>query len=61
MCSDCLSEAVKFNHDGALFNAVLVRLGWDTAREEAPASGEESRSTKLAVVLSRYGGSEIDR
>jgi hypothetical protein len=23
VCSDCLSEAVKFNHDGALFDAVL--------------------------------------
>jgi len=36
VCSDCLSEAVKFNHYGAFFDAVLVRFGGDTARQEAP-------------------------
>src|SRR5262249_661446 len=55
VCSDCLSEAVKFNHYGALFDSWLVRLGGDTAGKEAPASGEDSRSTELTVVLSRYG------
>src|SRR5438128_292742 len=55
VCSDCLSEALKFNYYGALFNAVLVRLGGDTTREETIASSEDSRNTKLAVVLACCG------
>ena len=36
VCSDCLSEALKFNHYGVLFDAVFIRPGRDTAGEEAP-------------------------
>jgi hypothetical protein len=54
VCSDGLSEALKFNHYGALFDAVLVRFGGDIAGEEAPASGEDSRTTELAVLLSCF-------
>ena len=39
VCSDCLSEAVKFNHYGAFFDAVLVRLGgMPRVRKRAPAA-----------------------
>src|SRR5437588_2904484 len=55
VCSDCLCEALKLNHYGALFDAVLIRLGGDTPGEEAPASSEDSRNTELAVVLSCCG------
>jgi hypothetical protein len=55
VCGDSLSQAIKFNHYGAFFDAVLVRFGGDTAREEAPASSEDSRCTELAVVLSCCG------
>ena len=55
VCSDCLSEALKFNYYGVLFDAVFIRLGRDTAGEEAPASSEHSRATELAVLLSCCG------
>jgi len=53
--SDCLSKALKFNYYGVLFDAVFIRLGRDTAGEEAPASSEHSWATELAVLLSCYG------
>ena len=48
--SDCLGEALKLNHNGPLFDAVLICLFGDTASEEAPARSEDST---LAVHLGR--------
>jgi hypothetical protein len=42
VCSDCFGEALKLNHNGPLFDAVLIRLRGDTASEEAPARSEDS-------------------
>jgi hypothetical protein len=51
VCSVCLGEALKLNHNGALFDAVLIRLGGDTASDKAPASSEDSRNSEVGVLL----------
>jgi hypothetical protein len=52
VCRDCFGEGFKLNHNSPLFDAVLIRLGGDTASEEAPASSEDSRNSELGVLLS---------
>jgi hypothetical protein len=47
VCGDSLSQAIKFNHYGAFFDAVLVRFGGDTAREEAPAAARTAGAPSL--------------